>query len=180
MYSEQHEVVTRWGHFLLDDRAYADYLAGKLWISWGQDREKKAADSAPTKPFIPLNVSQEALRLRDAAAHQELWLFLQQHFPGTDVPLPYRGSMKELSIEEMNLSVRSSNALMRADAKTFGRVMEIMQTEDGFRRIRNLGVKSEREIIRNFFCACYANLSPTEQAVYWQKVLDRQKSSFPA
>ena len=173
LYSQQHEVVTRWGHFLLDDRAYADYLAGKLWISWGQDTRKRNADAAPAKPFIPLNVSQEALRLRDAAAREELWLFLQQHFPGAEMPLPYLSRMKDLLIEEMNLSVRSSNALMRAGAQTFGRVMEIMQAEDGFRRIRNLGVKSEKEIIRNFFTACYCQLSPTEQAVYWQKVLDR-------
>ena len=177
MYSEQHEVVTRWGHFLLDDRSYADFLAGKLWINWGQDSMRRAPEKAPAKPFIPMNVSQEAVRLRDAAAHQEIYLFLQQHFPGAEVPLPYRSRMENHSIEEMNLSVRSSNALMRANAKTFGRVMEIMQTEDGFRRIRNLGVKSEKEIIRSFFSSCYANLSPTEQAVYWQKVLDQMKYS---
>ena len=177
MYSEQHEVVTRWGHFLLDDRAYADYLAGRLWINWGQDTAKTNEVKSPTKPFLPLNVSAEAVRLRDAAAHQEIYLFLQQHFPGAEVPLPYRSCMEDRSIEEMNLSVRSSNALMRANAKTFGRVMEIMQMEDGFRKIRNLGVKSEKEIIRSFFCSCYANLSPNEQAIYWQKVLDKTKRS---
>ena len=177
LYSEQHEVITRWGHFLLDNAAYAAYLEGKLWINWGTDpaREKKIPASSP-KAYIPLNVSEEAIRLRDAAAHQDVYLLLQQQFPGASVPLPYKNRMRDLSIEEMNLSVRSSNALMRANARTFERVMEIMQMEDGFKRIRNLGIKSEKEIVRNFFSACYANLSQGEQAVFWQKVIENRKN----
>ena len=89
--------------------------------------------------------------------------------------MPYRERMGELPIEEMNLSVRSSNALMRANARTFGRVREIIQMEDGLKRIRNLGIKSEKEIVRNFFSACYEQLSPAEQAVFWQRVLDAEK-----
>ena len=176
MYTEQHEVVTRWGHFLLDDAAYAAYLEGKLWINWGVDPAKtKPVTASPSKPFIPLNLSEEAVRLRDTAAHKDVYSFLQQNFPGAEVPLPFKNRMKDLSIEEMNLSVRSSNALMRANARTFGRVMEIMQMENGFKMIRNLGIKSEKEIIRNFFCACYANLSQGEQATFWQKVIDREQ-----
>ena len=176
MYSEQHIVKTHWGTFRLDDAAYAAYLEGKLWISWGADPGRQPAAPKPAKPFIPLNVSDEAIRLRDAAARQEVYGFLQQHFPGAQVPVPYRARMKDLSIDEMNLSVRSSNALMRANAKTFERVMEIMQMENGFKMIRNLGIKSEKEIIRSFFSSCYANLTPGEQAVFWQKVLDSSPS----
>ena len=176
MYLEQHEVSTRWGHFLLDDAAYAAYLEGKLWINWGADpaRNRPKQASSP-KAYIPLNVSEEAILLRDAAAHQDVYLFLQQHFPGASVPVPYKNRMKDHSIEEMNLSVRSSNALMRANAKTFERVMEIMQTENGFKMIRNLGIKSEKEITRNFFCVCYAILNQGEQAAFWQKIIETHK-----
>ena len=175
LYSEQHEVSTRWGRFLLDDAAYASFLEGKLWISWGAGQAKERQTPQSQTPYIPLSVSEEAVRLRDAAVHQDVYGFLQQRFPGAEVPLPYRNRMKDLSIDEMNLSVRSSNALMRATARTFERVMEIMQMEDGFRKIRNLGIKSEKEIIRNFFCACYANLSQSEQAAFWQKVIDSRR-----
>ena len=126
------------------------------------------------KPFAPLNVSDEAIRLRDAAARQDVYSFLQQQFPGREVPVPYRERMSELAIDEMNLSVRSSNALMRANARTFGRVKEITMMEDGLKKIRNLGIKSEREILRNFFSACYYQLSPAEQAVFWQKVIEQR------
>ncbi len=175
MYSQQHEVSTRWGHFLLDDGAYAAYLEGKLWISWGEGRENSKARKELQKPVPPVSVSETALHFRDTAARQEIYSFLSQHFPGLRIPVPYRSRMKDLSIGEMNLSVRSSNALMRANAGTFERVTEIMQSEDGFKKIRNLGAKSEKEIIRSFFCACYDNLTPGEQALFWQKVLDSRR-----
>ncbi|MBO6017766.1 MAG: hypothetical protein J6P42_06995 [Oscillospiraceae bacterium] len=178
MYTEQHIVRTRLGTFCLDDASYADYLAGKLWISWGTDSQAKR--KVPAKPHVPVNVSEEAIRLRDAA-RQDVYLFLQETFPGKQIPVPFRERMSGLPIDEMNLSVRSSNALMRANAKTFGRVREIIQTEDGLKKIRNLGNKSEKEIVRNFFSACYYQLSPTEQAVFWQRVIDAGKdSTIPA
>ena len=103
LYSEQHEVSTLWGHFLLDDAAYADYLEGKLWINWGTDSAGTKSKSASSpKPYIPLNISDEAVRLRDAAAHQDMYLFLQQRFPGASVPLPYKSRMKDRGDEPLS------------------------------------------------------------------------------
>lgn len=173
MYSEQHIVQTKLGTFSLDDAAYAAYLEGKLWISWNIGNRKQEQVAKTEKPYLPMTVTDQAVRLRDACARQEICCFLQEHFPGMQIPVPYRERMSELAIDEMNLSVRSSNALMRANAKTFGRVREIIMMEDGLKKIRNLGMKSEREILRSFFTACYEHLSPTEQAVFWQKLIDR-------
>lgn len=173
LYSEQHIVQTKLGTFSLDDAAYAAYLEGKLWISWNIGNRKQEQVAKTEKPYLPMTVTDQAVRLRDACARQEICCFLQEHFPGMQIPVPYRERMSELAIDEMNLSVRSSNALMRANAKTFGRVREIIMMEDGLKKIRNLGMKSEREILRSFFTACYDHLSPTEQAVFWQKLIDR-------
>ena len=49
-----------------------------------------------------------------------------------------------------------------------------MNRENGLRVVRNLGAKSEAEITRCFFDACYQLLTPGEQAIYWQRVLDGQ------
>ncbi|MCR5138139.1 MAG: hypothetical protein K6C12_13815 [Oscillospiraceae bacterium] len=171
MYSEQHIVKTRWGTFQLDDASYAAYLEGRSWISWDPSA-RQSEQPAATKPFIPKNISPEASRLREEAAHTDICYFLQERFPGRDVRVPYKSHMAELPIEEMNLSVRSSNALMRANARTFGRVKEIMEIEDGLKKIRNLGTKSEKEIVRSFFSSCYYHLTPVEQAVFWQKLID--------
>ena len=118
-------------------------------------------------------VSQEAMEYREISQHQDVYLMLQIYCPGRQVGLPYRNRMADLPIDEMNLSVRSTNALMRANAGTFGRVMDILMTGNGLKKIRNLGAKSEREIIRSFFTACYYKLNPAEQAVFWQKVIER-------
>ena len=172
LYSEQHIVRTHLGTFSLDDASYAAYLEGKLWISWNAPADRKARQQRREKSFVPVNVSDEALRLRDAAAKQDVVTVLQQVLPQATVGVPYQARMAELSIEEMNLSVRSSNALMRANARTFGRLFEILQMEEGLKKIRNLGIKSEKEIIRNFFSACYYRLTQTEQAVFWQKAIE--------
>ena len=117
-------------------------------------------------------ISQEAVRLRELSQQRDVYLMLQLYCPGRQVGLPYRKRMAELPIDEMNLSVRSSNALMRSNARTFGGVMELMLSENGLKKVRNLGIKSEREIVRNFFSACYYRLSPGEQAAFWQRVIE--------
>ena len=51
LYTEQnyHVVRTRWGVFRLDEGAYRDFLAGKLWISWDPSRPS-APGSQTVKP----------------------------------------------------------------------------------------------------------------------------------
>ena len=72
----------------------------------------------------------------------------------------------------MNLSVRSSNCLMRTGANTLGKLFDLMSGGQGLRSVRNLGAKSEREINQVFFATCYSLLSPGEQAAFWQRTLD--------
>ena len=168
-----YEVCTHWGWFRLDEGAYRDYLEGKLWITWkpGRTQEQQKPDGA-AEP-IPTNISEDAVRLRDKAGRYGVYSTLQQLIPGEQVIIPYKQRMSGLTIDEMNLSVRSSNGLMRAGANTFGKLMELMDRETGLRGIRNLGAKSEKEINIAFVSACYHQLNSTEKAVFWQKVLDQ-------
>ncbi len=93
------------------------------------------------------------------------------------VSIPYKTRMRNIPIDEMALTVRSSNGLMRAGASTFGKLWELMNQENGLRSVRNLGMKSESEIIRSFFAACYLQLSLSEQAVFWQKLINSSKKT---
>ena len=54
-------------------------------------------------------------------------------------------------ISEMNLSVRSFNCLKRAGCNTVGDILRIVEDEEsgGLRKIRNLGHRSEEEILEN-------------------------------
>ena len=61
---------------------------------------------------------------------------------------------------------------MRANAGTFGRLWALMTRENGLRAVRNLAAKSEAEIKYCFFDACYLFLTPAEQAIYWQQIIN--------
>ena len=167
-----YEVCTHWGWFRLDEGAYRDYLAGKLWISTvpGETPPPAAVD-APCA-VLPKDISAEALRLRDDAAKCGVYAALMELRPTEAVPVPYKRRMSELSIDELKLSVRSSNGLMRSGASTFGKLSQLIDSERGLRGVRNLGAKSEKEISVAFFTACYQQLDPTEKAVFWQRVLE--------
>ena len=55
--------------------------------------------------------------------------------------------LRDIRIEELNLSVRSFNSLKRAECNTVGNILDAMDEEgEGLRRFRNLGVRSEKEI----------------------------------
>lgn len=163
----RYKVHTHWGCFSLDEASYRDYLAGKLWINW------KPGNPDTSKPDDKLiSVSAEAVQLRESA-QEDAYSLLRERFPNTTVT-PYHKRMKDVSIDELCLSVRSSNGLRRAGADTLGSVIQIMEREGGLRSVRNLGAKSETEICRCFINYCYSLLSKGEKGQFWQMVLDRQ------
>lgn len=108
-------VTTHWGTFSLDDASYQDYLAGKLWISWNPGKQEQ---SKPTSTgYIPSNVTDQAIALRDKA--DKVGVLATLHQLGIhEAIVPYSPRLEDLSIDEMNLTVRSSNGLKRANTGT--------------------------------------------------------------
>ena len=166
-------VTTHWGTFSLDEGSYQDYLAGRLWICWnpGQSEPSKTA----SLDFIPSHVTKQAIALREQADKSGVLETLRQ-MGIHEAIVPYSNHLDDLSIDEMNLTVRSSNGLKRANAGTFGRLKELLSVENGLLSVRNLGQKSAREIKQAFFKECYGRLLPYEKAQYWQEVLDNASS----
>ena len=164
-------VTTHWGTFSLDEGSYQDYLAGKLWICWTPGKPEHT-QQAPIG-FDPPNATERAIALREQADRIGVVAVLHQ-LGIHDALVPYSIRLADLSIDEMNLTVRSSNGLKRASIHTFGRLKEILGVENGLMNIRNIGQKSIREIKQLFFVECYEHLLPYEKAHYWQNVLDRQ------
>lgn len=161
--------TTHWGTFSLDEASYRDYLAGKLWISWNPGKQEQ---SKPTSTgYLPPNATDQAIALRDKA--DKVGVLATLHQLGIHKAIvPYSPRLGDLNIDEMNLTVRSSNGLKRANAGTFGRLRDLLATENGILSVRNLGQKSAKEIKQLFFEECYARLLPYEKARYWQEVLD--------
>ena len=173
LFGESYEVCTHWGWFRLDRGAYEDYLAGKLWITWIPRQPKEQAAEQQKENALPPNVTDAAISLRDLASRHGANVTFQSAFPGIAVEIPFKQRMKDKPIDELALSVRSSNGLMRANAGTFGRLWDLLLRETGLRSVRNLGAKSEAEILRCFSDGFYLSLSPGEQAIYWQLMLNR-------
>lgn len=102
---------------------------------------------------VPSNVTDRTITLRDQADRsgvlQTLWQ-LGIH----EALTPYSPRSDDLSIDEMNLTVRSSNGLKRANAGTFGRLRDLLAMENGILSVRNLGQKSAKEIKQLFFEEC--------------------------
>ena len=161
-------VTTHWGTFSLDEGSYQDYLAGKLWICWTPG---KLEQPQAVTDHIPANISDRAVTLRDQAEKAGILATLRQ-IAVHEAIVPYSGRLAELSIDEMNLTVRSSNGLKRANIHTFGQLKERLEIENGLINIRNIGQKSLREIKQLFFEECYNRMLPYERARYWQDVLD--------
>lgn len=168
----RYRVRTHWGYFSLDEDSYHDYLSGKLWISW------KPGQAETPKPEAELtHVSAEAIRLRDSA-QADAYALLQVRFLTTAIT-PYQNRMENVGIDELLLSVRSSNGLHRAGLDTLSGVVKLMEQEGGLRSVRNLGTKSEVEIRRHFINYCYSLLSEGEKGQYWQMVIDgNQKNAL--
>ena len=170
----KYEVQTHWGWFRLDEGAYQDYLAGRLWITWVPG--KPQVNPKAGEVYVPANITKQALRLRDAARTEGVYAVLCKQFPLGTVEVPYRSRMSDYPIDELSMSVRATNGLMRAGANTFGKLKTILEQENGLRSIRNLGIKSEKEINLSFFTACYALLTDGEKAAWWQSIIDQSEN----
>ena len=167
-------VTTHWGTFSLDEGSYQDYLAGKLWICWtpGKHEQKHPAANG----YVPVNVTERAISLRDQSDRIGILATLQK-LGIYEAIVPYSTRLSDLSIDEMNLTVRSSNGLKRANIHTFSSLKDVLGTENGLSNIRNIGTKSIKEIKQFFFEECYTRLLPYEKAQYWQEVLDNHHST---
>ncbi len=167
-----YEITTQWGNVQLDERSYRDYLAGRSWLSPAFDVMGTAKTRAATVEACPRDISRQAISYRSEADKAGVWETVQRGFPGMAVQIPYRRRMSEIGIDELNLSVRASNGLMRAGIDTFGKLNEMMKTDRGIAGIRNLGAKSVKEINKAFLLFTYSQLSPAERAEYWQRMID--------
>ena len=161
-------VTTHWGTFSLDEGSYQDYLAGKLWIYWTPGKPNQ--QQAPTE-YISVNVTERAVALREQADKSGILATLQK-LGIYEAFVPYSSRLAELSIDEMSLTVRSSNGLKRANIHNFGQLKDRLEMENGLINIRNIGQKSLKEIKQLFLEECYQRLLPYEKARYWQEVLD--------
>ncbi len=83
------------------------------------------------------------------------------------VRLPMSSDFLALTIDELPLSVRSRNALMRCGLDTIGKLVAFIRENESLSNIRNLGKKSIYEVKTVLTEAAYGHLSEKEKVSFW-------------
>ncbi len=87
-------------------------------------------------------------------------------------PMYMTQSMKDRSIEDLELSVRSYNCLKRAGYNTIGDVTQAVSSGISLKRIRNCGINSAMEIMSSLFLFQYNSLPAESQYGYLLDVVE--------
>ncbi|MBO6112629.1 MAG: hypothetical protein J6P45_06245 [Lachnospiraceae bacterium] len=80
-------------------------------------------------------------------------------------------SMKALSLESMDLSVRAFHSLKREGYNTVGELTEAIRGGKNLSSIRNCGKTSVREIMESLFFLQYYSLEPESRDDYLKEVI---------
>ncbi len=79
--------------------------------------------------------------------------------------------MSNMSIEDMDLSVRSYNSLKRAGYHTVGDLLNGIEKGQELSKIRNCGAKSIREIKEKLFLVQFDSIPSYRRAAYLDEVV---------
>ena len=92
------------------------------------------------------------------------------------VNVEFSKSACDASIEELVLSVRSYNALRRANVTTLGDLIERLN-EGGLKSIRNLGAKSYSEIQTKMLVYGFERLSEREKSEFFYNLVENNTAN---
>jgi DNA-directed RNA polymerase alpha subunit len=88
------------------------------------------------------------------------------------VSIPFSKKTLDSSVDDIDFSVRSSNALKRTGLMQIGEVVEAIEDER-LPKVRNLGKKSYVEIQTKLLVLGYSKLTEAEKKRFFYDVLDR-------
>lgn len=89
-----------------------------------------------------------------------------------NISVPFSQKACDTSIDELEFSVRASNALKRSSIFTIGQVIDLM-ADDELRRIRNLGKKTLNEIKTRILVFGYERLTELEKKQFFYDIVER-------
>ena len=88
------------------------------------------------------------------------------------VSIPFSQKACDTSIDELDFSVRASNAMKRANIFTIGQTIDLI-ADDGLLQIRNLGKKTQNEIKTRILNFGYERLTDREKKCFFHEVVKR-------
>ena len=88
------------------------------------------------------------------------------------VSIPFSQKACDTSIDELDFSVRASNAMKRASIFTIGQAIDLI-ADDGLLQIRNLGKKTQNEIKTRILDFGYSRLTEAERKRFSYDIVER-------
>ena len=88
------------------------------------------------------------------------------------VSIPFSQKACDTSIDELDFSVRASNAMKRASIFTIGQAIDLI-VDDGLLQIRNLGKKTQNEIKTRILVFGYERLTEVEKKRFFYDIVER-------
>ena len=88
------------------------------------------------------------------------------------VSVPFSQKACDTSIDELDFSVRATNAMKRASIFTIGEAIDLI-ADDGLLKIRNLGKKTQNEIKTRILVFGYDRLTEVEKKRFFYDICDR-------
>lgn len=119
-----------------------------------------------------MNKSEAVKILMDAERQYGLVQTLHRVFgKNIKINIGFSKSAYDTTIDDLVLSVRSHNALRRANIATIGDLVERLN-EGGLKSIRNLGVKSFSEIQTKILVYAFEQLSEKEKHTFFNYLVE--------
>ena len=119
------------------------------------------------------NKTREAARVLCASAESNGFLTTLSIFgKNLNVNVPVPEELAKLSLDGLNLSVRSYNCLRRAGLNTAGELVAYINEERPLAGIRNLGKKSQAEIKTRLLREAYERLNAAGKLSFWEYVAE--------
>lgn len=110
-----------------------------------------------------------ARALYETAERKGLIATLEPYGRNINVKIPYSIAFSKTPIDNLELSVRSRNGLMRAGLDTVEKLAATIMTETGLNTVRNLGRKSVNEIKTCLLVSAYQQLNTREKNAFWEE-----------
>ena len=88
------------------------------------------------------------------------------------ISIPLTRTFCDKSVDELDLTVRSLNGLKRCGAMTVRELTDIIMSDGGISKIRNLGKKSISEIKTKLLNLAYNDLNDKERLEFWYKFVE--------
>lgn len=95
------------------------------------------------------------------------------------ISIPLTRVFCDKSVDELDLTVRSLNGLKRCGAMTVGELTDIIMSDGGISKVRNLGKKSISEIKTKLLNLAYNDLNDKERLEFWHKFIELNADLIP-